>query len=115
VINATKEVDEGLRVLRKRPGSKFIYWTWFAGPFRRVSGRGRGVRGGLEGGGAEGPARKHQEPQAVRLLVRDWLACTHTRLHQRYFENREGWKFSTRQVGPPEGFEYYQYMLEYDG
>lgn len=35
--------------------------------------------------------------------------------HQRYFEDREGWKFTTRQVGPPEGFEYYQYVLEYDG
>ncbi|GMK57841.1 hypothetical protein CspeluHIS016_0406750 [Cutaneotrichosporon spelunceum] len=68
VVNATKEVDEGLRVLRKRQGSKFIYWTWFAGPFRR-----------------------------------------------RYFENREGWKFSTREVGPPQGFDYYQYMLEYEG
>lgn len=32
---------------------------------------------------------------------------------KRYFENREGWALSHREIGPEEGFAYFEYVLEY--
>ncbi|KAL1406245.1 hypothetical protein Q8F55_007939 [Vanrija albida] len=67
IVNCTKEVDEAVRVLKKRPGSKFVYFTFGQPHFRK-----------------------------------------------RYLINRESWKFSQRTIGPPEGFDYFQYLLEWE-
>lgn len=63
----TKEVHEGLRVLRKQLGSKFVYWSFGQPHFRK-----------------------------------------------RFFINRAGWKYSQKSVGPEDGFEYFQYLLEWE-
>lgn len=41
------------------------------------------------------------------------MPCEHA-LMLKYFANRPGWKLSTASIGPPEGFEYFQYLLEFD-
>ncbi|OCF37401.1 hypothetical protein I316_00522 [Kwoniella heveanensis BCC8398] len=64
----TQEVTEALRVLKKRKGSKFIYFTFGQPHFRK-----------------------------------------------RYMANRPGWKLTHREIGPPEGFAYFLYVLEYVG
>ncbi|WVR04582.1 hypothetical protein IAU60_001590 [Kwoniella sp. DSM 27419] len=64
----TQEVTEAVRVLRKRPGSKFVYFTFGQPHFRK-----------------------------------------------RYMTDRPGFKLSHREIGPPEGFAYFMYTLEYTG
>jgi len=64
----TREVDEALRVLTKRRGSKFIYFTFGQPHFRK-----------------------------------------------RYLVDRPQFTLQTRSIGPPEGFEYFLYVLAYDG
>ncbi|WWC67866.1 uncharacterized protein I206_101783 [Kwoniella pini CBS 10737] len=68
VRTCTQEVTEAIRVLRKRPGSKFVYFTFGQPHFRK-----------------------------------------------RYMENRPGFKLSWKEIGPPEGFAYFMYILEYAG
>ncbi|WVF69944.1 hypothetical protein IAT40_004729 [Kwoniella sp. CBS 6097] len=68
IKTCTQEVTEALRVLRKRKGSKFIYFTFGQPHFRK-----------------------------------------------RYMANRPGWKLTHREIGPPEGFAYFLYVLEYVG
>lgn len=33
---------------------------------------------------------------------------------KRYLQDRPGWKLSTKTIGPPEGFDYFQYLLEWE-
>lgn len=33
---------------------------------------------------------------------------------KRYLQDRAGWKLSTKTIGPPEGFDYFQYLLEWE-
>jgi hypothetical protein len=33
---------------------------------------------------------------------------------KRYLVDRPEWRFSQATIGPPEGFDYFQYMLEWD-
>ncbi|WWD00496.1 hypothetical protein V866_007412 [Kwoniella sp. B9012] len=68
IRTCTQEVTEAIRVLRKQPGSKFVYFTFGQPHFRK-----------------------------------------------RYMENRPGFKLSHREIGPPEGFAYFMYILEYVG
>ncbi|WVQ97977.1 hypothetical protein IAU59_005097 [Kwoniella sp. CBS 9459] len=68
IKTCTQEVTEALRVLRKRKGSKFVYFTFGQPHFRK-----------------------------------------------RYMANRPGWKLTHREIGPPEGFAYFLYVLEYVG
>ncbi|WVQ69170.1 uncharacterized protein L199_007386 [Kwoniella botswanensis] len=68
IRTCTQEVTEAIRVLRKQPGSKFVYFTFGQPHFRK-----------------------------------------------RYMENRPGFKLSYREIGPPEGFAYFMYILEYVG
>ncbi|KAL7418997.1 hypothetical protein Q5752_006681 [Cryptotrichosporon argae] len=67
IATCTREVDEAVRVLRKRPGSLFVYFTFGQPHFRK-----------------------------------------------RYLANRPEWRLSTAEIGPPEGFAYYMYRLDYD-
>ncbi|WVQ81672.1 hypothetical protein IAT38_003797 [Cryptococcus sp. DSM 104549] len=68
VQTCTQEVSEAIRVLRKRSGSKFAYFTFGQPHFRK-----------------------------------------------RYMQNRSGWTLTHRAIGPPEGFEYFMYVLAYTG
>ncbi|WWD21431.1 hypothetical protein CI109_105916 [Kwoniella shandongensis] len=68
IKTCTQEVSEALRVLRKRKGSKFVYFTFGQPHFRK-----------------------------------------------RYMQNRPGFKLTHKEIGPPEGFAYFMYVLEYDG
>lgn len=63
----TQEVSEALRVLRKRPGSKFAYFTFGQPHFRK-----------------------------------------------RYMQNRPNFTLIHREIGPPEGFAYFLYILAYN-
>ncbi|KGB79114.2 hypothetical protein CNBG_4952 [Cryptococcus deuterogattii R265] len=63
----TQEVSEALRVLRKRPGSKFAYFTFGQPHFRK-----------------------------------------------RYMQNRPNFTLTHREIGPPEGFAYFLYILAYN-
>ncbi|WVQ92509.1 hypothetical protein IAS59_006320 [Cryptococcus gattii] len=63
----TQEVSEALRVLRKRPGSKFAYFTFGQPHFRK-----------------------------------------------RYMQNRPNFTLTQREIGPPEGFAYFLYILAYN-
>lgn len=67
ITNCTNEVTEAVRVLRKRAGSKFVYFTFGQPHFRK-----------------------------------------------RYLVNRPGWKYSQKAIGPEDGFEYFQYLLEWE-
>jgi len=67
ITACTREVDEALRVLKKRRGSKFIYFTFGQPHFRK-----------------------------------------------RYLVDRAPFALHTRSIGPPEGFEYFLYVLSYD-
>ncbi|KAK8847341.1 hypothetical protein IAR55_005198 [Kwoniella newhampshirensis] len=66
IKTCTQEVSEALRVLRKRKGSKFVYFTFGQPHFRK-----------------------------------------------RYMQNRPGFKLAHKEIGPPEGFAYFMYVLEY--
>ncbi|WRT64846.1 uncharacterized protein IL334_001782 [Kwoniella shivajii] len=68
VVTCTQEVTEAIRVLKKQPGSKFVYFTFGQPHFRK-----------------------------------------------RYMANRPGFKLTHREIGPPEGFAYFMYVLEYVG
>ncbi|KAK1921522.1 S-adenosyl-L-methionine-dependent methyltransferase [Papiliotrema laurentii] len=63
-----QEVSEALRVLRRRPTSKFVYFTFGQPHFRK-----------------------------------------------RYLQDRPGFTLTHREIGPPEGFAYFQYTLSYTG
>ncbi|KAL0240466.1 hypothetical protein I308_106260 [Cryptococcus tetragattii IND107] len=63
----TQEVSEALRVLRKRPGSKFAYFTFGQPHFRK-----------------------------------------------RYMQNRPKFTLTHQEIGPPEGFAYFLYILAYN-
>ncbi|AFR98749.2 hypothetical protein CNAG_06520 [Cryptococcus neoformans var. grubii H99] len=63
----TQEISEALRVLRKRKGSKFAYFTFGQPHFRK-----------------------------------------------RYMQNRRNFALTHREIGPPEGFAYFLYVLAYN-
>ena len=38
-----------------------------------------------------------------------------TDMTYRYMQDRPGWRLTHREIGPPEGFAYFMYLLTYTG